>query len=213
LLTSAELLLLFRLHVTSSRAVALDLDANIHKSNSTFFTDADISRATLLTRLFSRALVDVATHSAASPSSSSPIRRNGPRPVAANMILAAVQSRFLREIRPYQRYAVASRVLAWDDRAIFFVTYFLRPGAVLPAERDVRGGPMAVVRDEKVRKSVFAVLLSKYVVKLGRTTVNPEVLLSAAGLFEKQSGENLTSVSAVEEARLNGIDYVKHCMI
>ncbi|KAH6651488.1 hypothetical protein BKA67DRAFT_660297 [Truncatella angustata] len=159
---------LFRHDTMTSRAVALDLDVNVHKSNSTFFADADISRARLLTGLLSAGLAGL-----------------GP----ANFVLAGVQCRFQREIRPYQAYAVSSRILAWNDRTLYVVTYFLRPGTALPFDLEVRGGPAALAKDEKLRRSVFATMVTKYVFKAGRATVAPEQVFRAAGLL-LEVGEN-----------------------
>ncbi|KAK1970168.1 hypothetical protein LY78DRAFT_677947 [Colletotrichum sublineola] len=81
---------MFRYEVANSRVVPLDIDINMHKSSSTF-TDADISRATLLTKLLSPALA-----------------RIGP----ARMVLAAVQCNFKQPIGLWQAYRVSSRILA-----------------------------------------------------------------------------------------------------
>lgn len=100
-------------------------------------------------------------------------------------MLAAVQARFLREIRPFQRYCVTSRILAWDQRSLWTVTYFLR-GDVYKGMMEVDllgGGPAAVLRDEKLRKGVLAVLVSRYVVKAGRVTVPPVEVFKRAGLL------------------------------
>ncbi|KAI3318594.1 hypothetical protein HD806DRAFT_539941 [Xylariaceae sp. AK1471] len=43
---------LFKYHITQSLAIITDLDINIHKANSTFFVDAGINRAALLTAIF-----------------------------------------------------------------------------------------------------------------------------------------------------------------
>ncbi|KAI3012773.1 hypothetical protein CBS147346_514 [Aspergillus niger] len=154
---------LFRPHTTQTHCPLPEIDLNLHKSNSTFFTDADLSRARLLSRLLGPALA-----------------ATGGMPM-----LAAVQARFLREIRPFQRYCVTSRILAWDQRSLWTVTYFLR-GDVYKGMMEVDllgGGPAAVLRDEKLRKGVLAVLVSRYVVKAGRVTVPPVEVFKRAGLL------------------------------
>ncbi|KAK8076206.1 thioesterase atnL [Apiospora phragmitis] len=198
---------LFRHHTTSSRAIPLDLDLNMHKSNSTFFADADVSRAALLTSMLSDALA----------------ARGG-----ALFVLAGTQCKFLREIRPLQAYAVASQVLAWTDKALYTVTYFVSPrrgdaGAVC----GLPGGPNAVLKEDKLRRKVFAILVSKYVFKAGRATVAPAKVFDAAGLLllsggdEKELGgkedrkEAATILSAeeVEEVVQNGMQFVRDCML
>ncbi|KAK4139719.1 putative capsule polysaccharide biosynthesis [Dichotomopilus funicola] len=195
---------LFKHHVTSSRAVLLDLDINMHKSNSTFFADADINRAELLTRLLGPGLAATG-------------------PPAAIPLLAAVQCNFKREISPFQAYHLSSRILAWDDKSLFTVTYFLKPGAKLPADVEVAGGPGAVLGDPSLKRSVYAVMVTRYVCKAGRVTVEPAAVLEAAGLLvagataqgaEKEKHEaGLVAAGDVEIAVKHGIQYVGDCMV
>lgn len=206
---------LFRHHVVSSRAVAADLDINVHKSNSTFFADADVGRTGLLAGLLSDGLAVL-----------------GP----ANFILAGAQCRFLREVRPYAAYDVSSRVLGWNDKAFYVVTYFLKPGTRLPFDVEVLGGPQALLLpagggggDDALRRRVYAVLVTKFVFKAGRATVAPEQVLRASGLLvdgvgsrtdggEKTamdvgvSGEDMVSGQSIETAVQAGLDYVGRCM-
>ncbi|OJJ67591.1 hypothetical protein ASPBRDRAFT_186109 [Aspergillus brasiliensis CBS 101740] len=139
---------LFRPHTTHTHCPIPEIDLNLHKSNSTFFTDADLSRARLLSHLLGPALASM-----------------GGMP-----ILAAVQARFLREIRPFQRYSVSTRILAWDQRSVFTVTYFLRG------------------KGYSIEEGVLAVLVSRYVVKCGRVTVSPVEVFKQAGLLVDEHG-------------------------
>lgn len=191
---------LFAHHTSRSRAVALDLDVNLHKSNSTFFSDADVSRAALLSTLLSAGLART----------------------AAMPLLAAVQCAFKREIAPFRAYDVSSRVLAWDEKSVFVVTYFVRPGFELrgATEVEVGGGPAAVLRDGALRKGVFAVMVSRYVCKAGRETVPPRRVLEAAGLLVPQGGkegeaaaDGLLAAEFVDEAVKSGLRYMSECMM
>ncbi|KAK6086192.1 hypothetical protein SCUP515_00552 [Seiridium cupressi] len=188
---------LFKHNVMTSRAVAFDLDINVHKSNSTFFADADISRARLLAGLLSQSLAEL-----------------GP----ANFILAGVQCKFQREIRPYQAYAVSSRILAWNDKTLYTVTYFLKPGTKLPFKTEVEGGPAALVKDEKLRRNIFATMVTKYVFKAGRTTVAPEHVFRTAGLIvDTEKGadahnDGLLEADNVRSAVRIGLEYVTQSM-
>lgn len=191
---------LFTHHTSRSRAVVLDLDVNLHKSNSTFFSDADVSRAALLSTLLSAGLART----------------------AAMPLLAAVQCAFKREIAPFRAYDVSSRVLAWDEKSVFVVTYFVRPGFKLrgATEVEVGGGPGAVLRDGSLRKGVFAVMVSRYVCKAGRETVPPRKVLEAAGLLVPQGGkegeaaaDGLLAAEFVDEAVKSGLQYVSECMM
>ncbi|WQF89331.1 Putative HotDog domain superfamily protein [Colletotrichum destructivum] len=182
---------LFRYEVANHRVAPLDLDVNLHKSNSTFFTDADISRAALLTKLLSPALA-----------------RLGP----ADFVLAAVQSSFKRPVAPWQAYRVSSRILAWDERSLYLVTYFSKPDTDgLLAEVDLRGGPTAVLDDKVLGKGVFATLVTKYVFKAGRTTVRPLDVLMEAGLLhhEERPGRGaVLGISEIQEGVERGLKYV-----
>ena len=190
---------LFRHHTTHSRAVLFDLDVNMHKSNSTFFADADINRAELLTRRLGRGGL-----------------------AAAMPLLAAVQCTFKREIAPFQAYDVSSRLLAWDERSLFVVTYFLKAGVRLPAGVELAGGPAAVLGDTGLRRCVYAVMVTRYVCKAGRETVKPAAVLEAAGLLVSGAGAEVTEkggdagLLAADDVGVvvkSGMQYVNDCMV
>lgn len=107
---------------------------------------------------------------------------------------------FKREIGIYQGFEMWSRILSWDRKWVYVVTHFVRKGAVRPKAyilgdgswfggkgyRKVEGkGYRGREVDEK---AVFASAISKYVVKLGRLTVHPEVLLGASGVLPPRPG-------------------------
>ncbi|GAP87067.2 putative capsule polysaccharide biosynthesis [Rosellinia necatrix] len=188
---------LFKHYATRSRVTITDLDINLHKSNSTFFLDADNNRAALLTKLLSEGLATT-----------------GP----SIFILAGVACKFRQEIRPFQAYTVSSRILAWNDQSLYVVTYFLKPGVRLPAEIDVLGSPSAVLKDDKYRKSVFAVMVTKYVFKAGRRTVPPEEVLRSAGFAVSGGGGGASKSEggygddSIDYAIKSGLEYVRGCM-
>ncbi|KAK8091786.1 hypothetical protein PG997_002147 [Apiospora hydei] len=194
---------LFRHNTHSSRAILLDLDINMHKSNSTFFADADVSRASLLTCMLSDALA----------------AQDG-----ALFILAGTQCKFLREIRPLQTYTVASQILTWTDKAFYTVTYFVSPRrGDAAAVCGLKGGPAAVLKDEKLRRKVFAIMVSKYVFKAGRATVEPAEVFGAAGLLLLNGGkdavakggkkEDILSAGEVDKIMQEGMKFVRDCML
>ena len=186
---------LFRHHTTSSRASLSDLDLNMHKSNSTFFSDADSSRVALLAQLLSTSLAEL-----------------GP----ANFLLAAVQCRFVREIKPFHAYDISSRVFTWDDKSFYLITYFLKPGCRLPRDIElVGGGPAALLRHDVHRKSVLAVLLTRFVFKAGRTSLAPATVLKQAGLLldssEDSHGGGLGK-DELSKVLADGQEFVTECM-
>ncbi|KAM7210522.1 hypothetical protein V8F06_014095 [Rhypophila decipiens] len=205
--------LLFKHHVTKTKVYLPDIDINVHKSNSTFFVDADVSRAALLSSLLGNALAHL-------PSSSG----KGPKP--GMFLLAGVGCKFLRPIAPLEGYEVSSRILAWEGGekgALYTVTYFLRLGVgkKLASENgrevELQGGPAALIRDEKLRTGVFAVMVTRYVFKTGREGVSPETVLRTAGLLGDDSGKGgegeWLDEDGVKMAVKNGMEYVAGCVL
>lgn len=123
-------------------------------------------------------------------------------------MLGGVHCSFKREIKPYQSYEMWTRLLCWDRKWIYVVTHFVKKGTVRPKayvlsdgswfggksytfkgdEDSVEGAAAAV--DDIDEKAIFASAISKYVIKLGRLTIHPEITLAAAGYLpeDKPSG-------------------------
>ena len=81
----------------------------------------------------------------------------------SNIILGSVHTSFHKEVRPYERYEIRSRVLGWDSKWCVIGSFFIRPA---------KGGKEEVL---------LASAVSKYVVKKRRFTVAPEYCFTAAG--------------------------------
>jgi hypothetical protein len=81
----------------------------LHKSNSTYFSDLDISRSRLLLSLFRTALSRL-THDYV----------NAPCTIA----LRGVACNFRKAIPPLVRYRMVSRVLCWDRKWLYVATHF-----------------------------------------------------------------------------------------
>jgi acyl-CoA thioesterase FadM len=152
-----------------SRAPAFEADYNMHKSNSTYFSDLDESRTALMTKLYMSGMrtgtqrLEAAGH-----------------PGRISIILGSVHTSFHKEIRPYERYEIRSRVLGWDRKWIVIGTFFVRPATGTKSE------------------VLLASSLSKYVTKKGRYTVAPERCLNAAGWLP--SPPELTRTAAEQSA-------------
>lgn len=127
-----------------SRSPLLETDYNLHRSNSTYFFDLNISRTALVTSLL---FAGFRTCNAALEAE----RHRG----ANNVILGSVHTSYHREIKPYERYEVGRGVLGWDQKWLVILSAFLRP------------------RQGKREEVVLASALSKYVVKKARFTVPP----------------------------------------
>ncbi|KAJ5667825.1 uncharacterized protein N7477_006395 [Penicillium maclennaniae] len=182
---SPECLFLSAIHRT--RAPLSECDYNIHKSNSTYFMDIDISRGNLCLVLFSQRLSFRPKHNTAS------------------MALGGVQCIFKREIKPYQPYEVWSRILSWDEKWIYIVTHFVVRGAHRPARFRVQGqlnseatarGKKRNQSDKEKGKTVFASAVSRFVFKQGRKTIAPERMLVECGLLPPATAELDCEISA-----------------
>ncbi|KUI71284.1 hypothetical protein VM1G_07085 [Cytospora mali] len=181
---------LLQSHSMGSRTCILECDVNIHKSNSTYLLDLDVSRAELLTRRFAHAL----------------------RRTRGALILAGVNISFRREIKPLQAYETRSCVLAWDQKWIYVLSCHIKPGAAAMLEAgsdDWVGALMGNSESPHTWKSqVFAVAVSKYVAKAGRRTIPPSDLLEAGGYLGSGGPADKERLDRVEARRLKGLDLV-----
>ncbi|EXJ60606.1 hypothetical protein A1O7_04759 [Cladophialophora yegresii CBS 114405] len=151
-LTSRSTHPLFEPVSIKSHSPLLEIDYNLHKSNSTYFADLDESRTALVTKLLIPGLKQGNIN----------LEKEGHRG-PLNVILGSVHTSFHREIKPYESYEVKSKILGWDKKWIIIGNWFVRPGR--------RGKP----------ETLLASALSKYVVKKGKFTVAPERCFTTSG--------------------------------
>lgn len=113
------------------------------------------------------------------------------------IMLGGVACSFKREIGMYEGFEMWSRLLCWDRKWLYIVTHFVKKGAVKPSAYILEDGSWFGKGYKKVEgkgskdvdeKAIFASAISKYVVKLGRLTVHPEVFLQAAGMLPAKPG-------------------------
>ena len=155
---------------------------DLHKSNSTYFTDLDHSRTALGTSLLSPGFATL----------NAELLHEGHRG-PLNIILGSVHTSFRKETKPYERYEVRSRVLGWDEKWLVIGTWFIR----------------AAKGNGKSEEVVLASALSKYVIKKGRFTVKPERGLRHAGLLpERPAGEKGESTTVSSNASEDGLTTV-----
>jgi hypothetical protein len=172
----------------------MECDYNFHKSNSTYFSDLDITRSHLVCALLQPGIEKLQHNKR----EKLVLDKEG-KPVLGrwSIMLGGVMCTFKREIGMYQGYEMWSRVLCWDRKWLYVVTHFVEKGTVRPKAyiltdgswfgrgyKEVHGKAGAEV-DEK---AIFASAISKYVIKLGRLTVHPEVSLAASGLLPARPG-------------------------
>jgi hypothetical protein len=99
--------------------------------------------------------------------------------------LAGVTALFRREIKPFVKYMVSTRVLAWDQKWFFVVSHFVS------AEKGKDG-----------KRILYASCLSKYVFKSKRITVPPEVVLRESGLLPPRP----ESATPMESGSSSGVE-------
>lgn len=178
--------------VTESHSPVMEIDFNLHKSNSTYFSDLDIARAHLTCTLFSRGI------EAARFAAYDHIIGGGNKPFGA--LLGGASCAFKHEIKPYQRYLMWSRVLCWNEKWFWIVTWFV--------EANEKGS-------QDAEKKVFATGLSKCVFKKGRKTVKPEIIMKLSGLLPGHVGaddgaqsQHDENVASIELERRRGLECV-----
>ncbi|EAU39065.1 conserved hypothetical protein [Aspergillus terreus NIH2624] len=174
----------------TSRTPISETDYNLHKSNSTYFSDLDVARTALVTRIYSPGAGLLSKELDAEFAAAS--RREGKKPPARKSLyvaLGSVYCSFKREIKPFELYEMESKVIAWDQKWMYVLTFFVRP-----ATR--KGGP----------RTLFASAISKYVVKKGRLTIAPERVLRASGFLPPRPDGAASDASAtlVESTDVSG---------
>lgn len=113
--------------------------------------------------------------------------------------LGGVSCQFRKEIKPYEKFEVWTRVLCWDQKWLYLICHFVKPGAVRPKSYMLQ--PWRKDRqqrkDHKVESNgnanenvapsphsaIFATGIAKYVCKKGRLTIAPERILRASELL------------------------------
>lgn len=124
--------------------------------------------------------------------------------------LGAVSCHFKREIKPYERYEIWTRVLAWDRKWIYLVSHMVKPNAMperlrpsytlqpwrnSPRQRNTEKPERSKKADitakerERIAKAIFATSIAKYVVKKGRLTIAPERVLENSGLLPERPAD------------------------
>jgi hypothetical protein len=191
-----EVPLVFLPIITKTKVPILEGDFNLHKSNSTYFTDLDSSRSLLLSFLVFHGMSKTHTELAAEG-------KNG----VMTAMLGSTYTHFKREIPTGYPYEVWSRILTWDQKWLYIVTHFVRKGKIIakasvtdiindrkPDAQNVKVSNQAfkapkILSQGDVEQSVFATSISKCVFKKGRMTVSPERVLAASGLLSTATSD------------------------
>jgi hypothetical protein len=108
--------------------------------------------------------------------------------------LGGISCLFKREIKPYVKFEMWTRVLCWDRKWFYLVTHLVKPGVGKPASWSLQPWRRQQARTtevdkEKLLSAVYATAIAKYVIKRGRITVAPEQALRDADMVpEKPEG-------------------------
>jgi hypothetical protein len=86
--------------VTTSYTLLLDIDYNLHESNSTFFNVLDDNRTEYVLALFKTVV--------------KPMKQGREAPKGKMFTLGGTSCIFRKAITPFARYEISSRVLCWD---------------------------------------------------------------------------------------------------
>ena len=183
---------IFRPYVTTSRAPLFECDFYMHKSNSTYLSDIDVAQAKLLSTLFQRGYEYSRSRG-----------QNVPYPA-----LGGITCLFKRQILPYQKYRVVSRVLTWDEKWIWILSHFVDDSSGKTGE-----------------STPFACCLGKVVWKEMGKTIPPTEAFRRAGLLSMLSQSDTDSVlkagtdlfkecfdHEIEDQRLQGMEYAKYML-
>ncbi|KAM0323269.1 hypothetical protein ACHAQA_008860 [Verticillium albo-atrum] len=161
----------------ASRSPLSECDFNLHKSNSTYFTDLDGARAQLSGLLFS------------------PLFFGKTEIGRCNLVVSAVSCVFRREIKPQQPYEIWTKIASWDEKWLYMVTHFVekdrfRPREYLMQSPTAANNPLQYPgQDVEATKAVLASAVTRLVFKKGRLTIPPQKAMEACGLLPLQSVE------------------------
>ncbi|EFE30381.1 uncharacterized protein ARB_02753 [Trichophyton benhamiae CBS 112371] len=224
---------LFSYLITEHRNSPIDCDYNMHKSNSTFFSDLDINRTQLLLNIFGGFPRWKTADGTASPSNAKGInatnkqdrpKRGYHKEKSLGIALGGVSCMFKKEIKPFQKYEIWSRVISWDEKWLYVVSYFVKDGmdksALRPSSaQSQRTGREGNISSLDANNYILSSSLSRYVFKDGRRTVKPQDVLVYLGLYpdgnteasEEADGDSTSeSLAMFTEKRKRGLEAVRH---
>lgn len=124
--------------------------------------------------------------------------------------LGGVVCNFKREILPYKKYEMWTRLLCWDRKWFYLITHLVKPGVGQPESWALQPWkktrkPKDDVSEEELLKAVYATGIAKYVIKKGRITVPPEQALIDEGMVPiKPTGWVWSGAGAESNGEANG---------
>lgn len=192
---------LFAPMITASYSSLVETDYNFHKSNSTYFADLDVARAHYVGSLVGTWHARVRANQGAAESVS--MQQTSGKYTFA---LGAVSCFFRRQIEPLQPFEIYTRLLSWDRKWVYVVSHIVEKDAIKPERYTLQPwrtckpeGSEPHRADEDLTRFILATSVSRYVIKKGRLTINPEVVLEGSQLLPpRPSGVGLPPRADVE---------------
>lgn len=136
----------------------MELDMNLHKSNSTYAIDLDIARTDVITKVFQKFWYKYYDNE----SNEFKGKGLGNMPYAP---VGSIQIIFKKELKLFQSYNVKNRVFAWDGKWLFILSKFVLPNS----------------------DTLCAIALTRYVFKKNkRITIKPEEIIKDCGLWNEE---------------------------
>jgi hypothetical protein len=178
---------LFSYLVTASSNPPIECDYNLHKSNSTFFSDLDINRTELLCAL----LKDVLR----------PVGKNDKPLIFA---LGGTSCVFKREVKPFQRFEIWSRILTWDQKWVYVISYFVENGhgnRLLSQQSEATANNKT--QGNNADTAILATCVARYVFKRGRKTVPPQEVFQTVGLCPTQVDNTSAEITSTSSGTVN----------
>ncbi|CAH6722639.1 probable thioesterase [[Candida] jaroonii] len=144
----------------SSYVSPLEYDMFLHKSNSTYFADLDMSRTKLLCQVLQKGFYSYMDN-----------EYNDFKKKSISNIpfipVARVECTFKKELKLFESYEVVSRIGAWDDKWLYVISKF--------------------VKSHGKGKRVVCIAITRYVFKTGRMTIPPKTMVERSGLLTKEA--------------------------
>ena len=184
----------------------------MHKSNSTYFSDMDISRTHLFTAIIRNGIKkNSRLHGAKKDAVAGAIGATEGTRGKHMIALGGVSCLFKKEILPFQKYEMWTRILCWDRKWFYLITHLVRPGvgdpsswALQPWRKSEKTVTTDGVDPEKLMGAVHATAIAKYVIKKGRITVSPEKALLDADMVPVKPDGWVYTGEALANGHANG---------
>ncbi|KAK3368360.1 hypothetical protein B0H63DRAFT_534537 [Podospora didyma] len=167
-----ESLTIFESTIYTTATPPGELDFNLHKSNSTYFSDIDPARTWHLYILFRIGLMKYKT--------------------LIVPVVGSITCTYKREIPHFVNVEIWTRILSWDAKWIYVISHFVEAGAVKPVLYTAQPGKKATTGPKKESGTgkgkhpagiIYATCIQKVVLKEGRRTVPPVQLMQECGLL------------------------------